>query len=175
MLLKELLVEKKDKDDTRTGGTYAGYRFDPEDVKKLRQWAKANKIPNRVPREKYHSTLLYSKKRCPDYKPLGKLETPIVATVSDSEIWDTQDNKRAFIVRLSSDDMVKRHKQLMKEHNATYDFDEYKPHITLSYDVGKEFDLKDVGDFSDYIPDNKIRIVEEYHEDLVDEWQNKGK
>lgn len=171
----EELMEKKDKDDTRTGGTYAGYKFDPEDVKSLRKWAEDNKIPNRVPREKFHATLLFSKKHCPNYKPLGKLKTPIVVALGECEIWDTKDKKRAMIVCLSSEDMVKRHKDLMKEHEATYDHEQYKPHVTISYDVGKEFTLKDVGDFKDYFPDNKFHIVEEYHEDLVDDWQNKSK
>ena len=45
---------------------------------------------------------------------------------------------------------------------ATYDFDEYKPHITLSYDVG-------VLEF----PDNEYTLdlgFNEYKEDLEEDW-----
>lgn len=163
------LVEKKDEDDTRKGGTYAGYRFNKDDIKELRTWAKNKKIPNRVPQEKFHCTLLYSRKPCPDYEPLGELEEPIVAKVDSPEIWDTQDEKRALVVRLNAPNMVKRHKKLMKDHDATYDFDEYKPHLTLSYDVGKDFTVDDLKDLKDHI--GEIRAVEEYGEQLVDEWQ----
>ena len=50
----------------------------------------------------------------------------------------------------------------MKEHGATYDYDEYKPHITLSYDVD-DLDPDQLPSF-----DKDIIITEETGSDLDD-------
>ena len=105
-----------------------------------------------------HCTLLYSRKHCPDYKPLGKLNRPLHIQFGGFEIWPTQDKKHALIVRLDAPEMIARHNNLMKEHGATYDYDEYKPHITLSYDVGKDFDISTLKDIKDDVPE--IKAVE---------------
>lgn len=165
--MKLIEISKKDKDDTRTGGTYAGYRFDKNDLKKITDWAEENKIPNLIPSNKIHCTLLYSKKPCPNYKPLGKLKKPFVVKLGKMEVWPTQDKKYALIINLDAPEMIERHKQLMDELNATYDYDEYKPHITISYDVGKDFKLKNKPKL-----EGSIKVVEEYDEQLIDDWQN---
>jgi 2'-5' RNA ligase len=60
----------------------------------------------------------------------------------------------------------------MKKHDATYDFPEYKPHITLSYDIG-DLDEKNLPDIGKYV--DEIGIDEEYGEDLDLNWaKNKG-
>jgi len=63
-------------------------------------------------------------------------------------------------------ELIDRHNALMKEHGATFDYDEFKPHVTLSYDVGREFDTKklpvaDIGD---------INVIDEYSEELNLDW-----
>lgn len=153
-------------------GTYAGYKFDKDDLNKIEKWCKENKIPTPVSKNEMHTTILYSKKPCPNYKPLGKLSSPIKASIEEQEVWDTQDKKRALVVKLNSPDMVKRHKQLMKEHKASFDYDEYKPHITLSYDVGKDFTLDKISKLKDSV--GSIQAVEEYYEPLKDNWQGES-
>lgn len=150
-------------------GTYAGYRFDEKDLDKIESWCKENNIPKPVSKKEMHVTLLYSKKPCPKYKPLGKLSSPIKAMIEEQEIWDTQDGKRALVAKLDAPEMIKRQKQLMKEHNASFDYDEYKPHLTLSYDVGKNFSLDKKHNLKDSI--DSIKAIEEYYEPLVDSWQ----
>lgn len=169
MKLKEIAEAKKNNKGPK--GTYAGYHFDNADLKKVRAWAKKHEIPNRVPHEKMHTTLLYSRKHCPDYQPLGTLNPPMKLKFGEFEIWPTQDKKHALIVRLDAPQMIDRHNKLMKEHGATYDYDEYKPHITLSYDVGEDFDKSTLEDIKDDVPE--IKAVEEYEEELVLDWQNK--
>lgn len=166
MRLQELM-EKKTPD-----GTYAGVRYDKDGVKLLSKYAEENDIPNPLDPNKVHTTLLYSRKYCPDYEPAGKLDPPLKAKFDEMEVWPTQDKKNALVVTLDAPELVKRHKTLMKELDATYDFDEYKPHITLSYDVGV-LDVDKLPDIRDTI--KEIDIVEEYGEDLVTDWANKGK
>lgn len=152
------LFEKKEK------GTYAGAHFDDDTKERIKTFMEENEIPNPVPANKLHTTILYSRKHCPDYKPAGEIDfngKPI-----EFVIWEGQDGNNCLVLRYECEELVKRHEELMDEHDATYDFDEYNPHITLSYNAGdldpKTLDASKVGD---------IHLVEEYGEDLDLEWQ----
>ncbi len=160
MKLDELMEAKK-------AGTYAGFRYDKDGVKLISKYAKDNDVPKPLEPEKMHTTLLYSRKHCPDYEPAGKLDDPYTAKVGELDVWKTKSGKKALVVELDCPDMVKRHKELMKEHGATHDFDEYKVHITLSYDIG-DLDVDKLPDIRDTI--KEIAAVEEYGEDLKLDW-----
>jgi len=41
-----------------------------------------------------------------------------------------------LVLKVESDWLLKRHDYLMVVHDAIYDYPEYIPHITLSYDIG---------------------------------------
>lgn len=167
MKLKEL-IEKNEKKSSK--GTYAAYRFNKKDLNKLYKWAKKNKIPNILPIKDMHTTLLYSRKHCPKYDPLGTLDSPISAIIESVEVWKGQDGKDSLVVLLKSPAMSARHKHLMDTLDATYDYDEYKPHITISYDVGKRYDPKKLTKIQDDI--SKIKAIKEYGEILILDWQN---
>ena len=47
-------------------------------------------------------------------------------------IFEGKDGKNILVLLLKSEDAKKRHLELMEEHKTTYDYPEYKPHITLS-------------------------------------------
>lgn len=160
------LMEKKEQK-----GTYAGIRFADDTVKQLRKFAKDHNIPNRVPHKKFHTTVLYSRKYLPDYKPAGEYEEAMVGKPKAFEIWPSQpddDGNKSHCLVLTYDcpALVKRHEDLMDEHKATYDFPDYKPHVTLSYDVGEGYDLDKlkVSDIDD------LKIANEYSEELNLDW-----
>lgn len=147
-------------------GTYAAVRF--EDSAEKIEYLKKIGIPN--VNEELHCTLLYSRKNCPNYEPMdmsdGEFYEEAIAYPDHLKIFRTQDEKNCLVLVLRSGWIVKRHNDLMKEHKATYDFPEYIPHVTLSYDVG-DFDYKSIEDQlkkSDEF--YKLVINEEYKEDL---------
>lgn len=148
-------------------GTYAGVYFDLATVNTLCKYIKDNKIPNAVPPEKLHTTLLYSRRYCPNYKPTGKISPPLIGIPSEFKIWKTQNGKNALVLTYECKELVNRHKQLIYKHNATHDHPEYQPHITLSYNVG-DFDLTTLSDIKKTLI--KIYIVEEYGGDLDLTW-----
>ena len=150
MTFKELLEKSK--------GTYAAVRYSDESIKKLEKVVK--ELPN--PNYDFHTTLLYSRKYLPNYKPLGKIQE--TATVNGFKIFDTQDEKRALVLTLDCPFLVNRHNELMKEHGATYDYDEYIPHITLSYDL-EDRQIEKIN-FNEV-----LEIVLEYSEDLKLDWK----
>ena len=165
MKLTDLINEEKEE----AKGTYAAVSFSEDTIDGIKKYIKENDIPNHTKFDKMHTTLLYSKKYCPDYKPAGKLDKPMIGKGTGFEKWPSQpddDGKVAMclVMRYDCSELSKRHKELMKEHDATYDFDEYKPHITFSYDVAG-LQCKDLPKF-----EGKIEIVEEYGEDLNMDW-----
>ena len=86
------------------------------------------------------------------------------------EIWKTRDTgKNCLVLKYKCPALVKRHKFLMKEHKATFDFDEFIPHITLSYDIN-DMTLKDFGKPEEI---GNISINKEYGQALDLDWSKK--
>jgi len=145
-------------------GTFAGVKFDDKTTRAISAYIKANNIPEGLRASKMHATLLYSKKYLPDYEPAGKLENPLVGKFSGFEIFkstsDEGESTNCLVLRFTCKALSSRHVSLMKEHEATYDYDEYKPHVTLTYNAG-ELDPDTLPSF-----DMDLVIIEEYSQDL---------
>jgi len=154
---------------TETKGTYAGVKFNNKTNTAICKFIEDNDIPNPIDPDKLHTTLLYSKKYLPDYKPSGVYEDSLVGKPTGFEKWPSQPDEdgnvaMCLVLKYTCPELITRHKDLMKEHGGTYDFDEYKPHITFSYDVAG-MQCKDLPKF-----DEDIEAVEEYAEDLNLDW-----
>lgn len=139
-------------------GSYAGVRFDKRTVKALEKYINDNEIPN--PNDNWHTTLLYSRKHLPHYQPQEKYKPALTGVPQALEVWPTQSGKNCLVINYSCPPLYQRHHKLMAQHGATYDFDEYKPHVTLSYDIG-DMDIDKLPAFK-----RKLKIVGEYYEDL---------
>ncbi len=152
-------------------GTYAGMKFDKPTTDALTEYTKKHKIPNPIKPSKMHTTLLYSRKHLPKYKAAGKLDKPLMATFDKFEIFESNedgDQTNCLVMRFKCDKLVDRHHELMDQHNAIFDYDEYKPHLTMSYDVGP-MNPAHLPDF-----DGDISIVEEYGTNLDLSWASKN-
>ncbi len=164
MKIEELYEAKKP-------GTYAGVRFSEDTKKQLAKYISDNDIPNPVPVDKLHTTVLYSTKHLPEYDPQGKIEPPYIGTPTGFEMWKTQpdddgNTKECLILRYECSDLDKRHKALMKEHEATYSFDEYITHVTLSYDISdSDVTVKSLPNYK-----HDLEIGVEYSDDLNLDW-----
>lgn len=142
-------------------GTYAGVRFWNDNQLDLINWVLKNNIPNPCRPETYHATLLYSRKHLPDYEPCGFLKEMKYAKFGGFAKFDFRLlGTKCLVMKLDSPYLTERHKCLMDVFGATYDFPEYIPHITLSYDVG-DLDLDTLPPFT-----GAMGIVEEYSCDL---------
>jgi len=150
-------------------GTYAGVKFSEKTKKAIRKYIKDNNIPNRVRTDSLHTTLLFSRKHLPDYEPAGTFENPLIGNFTKFVKWPSQPTKdgtvnMCLVLKYKCPELVKRHNFLMNEHGATYDFDKYKPHITLSYNVGG-LQCKDLPNF-----EGEIEIIEEYYKPFEEWW-----
>ena len=152
----------------KADGTYVGTNIDKESKDRIKRLVLELGVQNGIRSDKMHVTLIYSRK----YVPTLKAETspyPMKAIGSSLEIFPTQDDKNALVMKLKCDELIDRHNQLMSEYQTTYDYDEYIPHITLSYDCGDFDPTSYTGEFP------LVTITDEYVEDLVLYWQNKEK
>lgn len=162
MNIGEIIMENNNK------GTYAAMRFSLASALALQKFCQKFKVPNCLKLADYHSTLLYSRNYLPDYTPAGRLDPPMIALPKNLEIWESPANAfkkeatNCLVLRINCPELVDRFEYLMNNHDATYDYDEYKPHVTLSYDVG-DFSLDGI-DCCKEIPE--LELVVEYSETL---------
>ena len=160
MKVKELLKEEKKE------GLYAAVRFSTETVDRIVKFAHETGIPNLLKVEDFHSTLAYSRVPVPKFSPAPNVTE--IGIPTSFEIWESPPNafkpEKTFclVLKYDSDYMHKRFKEIMSM-GATYDYDEYKPHLTFSYDVGPDFKVEDLPDVKQL---GKLNIVGEYTEDL---------
>lgn len=146
-----------------TRGTYAAAKFTDETLDRIQDLQEFYDLPNAVPRDKLHTTILYSRVYVPFKPESGEV---VLGNKCHLKIFETQSGTRALVLAYESDYLQFRHDVGMAL-GATYDFPDYIPHITLSYDVGarkfnldKEFELE-------------IVRSHEYVEDLDLDWTDK--
>lgn len=146
-------------------GVYVGVKVSSKSTKKIQEFMKENKIPNPLDSSKFHCTIIYSRVGA-DIKSQG-YDFVALGVPTGLEIWKTKSGENALVMKLKCPDLVNRHKELMKKHDKlTYDYDEYKPHLTLSYDVG---DWK-IPDEMDPMNIGVITLINEYTEELKESW-----
>ena len=165
MKLEELFEAEKEKP-----GTYAAAHFDSDSKKVIADFIKDNKIPNPTKTEKLHCTVIYSRAHVPNFKAAGKYQSPMVCKPKGFAVWDTQPDEdgnkaRCLVLELSCPEFKARHRELMKEYpEATYDYPEFKVHVTLSYNLG-DMDEKDLPEIK-----QELRLVEEYTTPIDNNW-----
>lgn len=153
---KESIVESKEEK-----GVYVAVAYNQSAQDDLLDFIKEYNIPSTLKAEDFHTTLIYSRKYA-DIKDLedNMEDSEIVAYPKELHVFETFDKKRALVIKLDCSYLEERHKYLMKKYNLTYDYDEYIPHITLSYDIGNMELPKNVK-FPKF-----FRINSEYKEEL---------
>lgn len=155
----EILFEKylrgKSKEKYHPDGTYVSAELDPKFQDAIFKWAQDNDIPNLADPKQYHATIAYSRKGIPEVKEKD-FNLPITATISGWHIFPTQTGGRCLVAELQSSELTSHFKDIMDNYGATYDYPDYKPHLTVSYDYGSDEVPKSYPKIK--IQFNKIRI-----------------
>lgn len=142
-------------------GTYVAIKFNSDTCEQLQVLQNILNLPNKVPLDKLHSTICFSRIKIP-YKALEETNFEI-GTAKSLEVFEHK-NKRALVLLLDSKFLEDRHKYSMIL-GATYDFPEYRPHVTLSYDIGNLF-IDDA-----LVTMEPLVASHEYTEDLDLNWE----
>lgn len=143
---------------TTQSGLYLSAFFDDETNKNLEEFMNRHRIPNAVPTPSLHTTIVYSKSPV-DMEPLHTIDVTVHREGCSFEVWDTPSGN-TLVLKFFSPYFQIRFNEAMAL-GASYDYDEYKPHISLSYDVGDDFDVSTLPAI-----DFDIRVVGEYAETL---------
>ena len=142
-------------------GTYVGARFDEDTKTAVADFQDGASIPNALDPEKLHVTIAYSRVELPDFEVQDQVDWN--GTFEAFDIFPGEDGTRCLVLLFTCPELSAEWQKAM-DMGATWDYDGYHPHITLSYDVG-DFDITKLPDY-----DGPIRIVEEYKEPLKLEW-----
>ena len=125
-------------------GTYASLKLSKESSKILHDWC-MEWIGKSVDANTYHCTIMYSRVPVPladDITPI----LPIVAETNSFEIFQSGDGTNCLVLRVESPEIEKLHFQT-RQLGASYDYPEYKPHVTLCVNFKDEI-LPILPDFS---------------------------
>lgn len=126
-------------------------------------------LTERVDPSTYHITVIYSRTPVPTAEDSAGLTTDIPATVKGYEVFPTKSNGKCLVMRLDYPYANTLNAELTRQ-GATSDYNEYKPHLTIAYDMTQEvnpatlpipqfplyFDAVKVAPLQpDYVPANK--------------------
>ena len=174
MLLKEIRQNYKrpvtrDAEYGIDAGRYVGMHFTPDTQDLLKKIVHDEKLPNSVPLHKIHTTITYSKDNSvPDYKCDGELEEPIEAEIDSFDLFPTAEGNKCLVAKLNCPEFHRRH-SMMRDLGASYDYDEYIPHITLSYNAG-DFPSDKLETLNKKYKGTKVYANEEYDEPIKTNW-----
>ena len=100
-------------------------------------------LTERVDKSTYHITVIYSRTPVPSaeqYKGYGD-EQP--ARVTGYEVFPTKNDGKCLVMRLECPFAELLNKQLTAQ-GATSDYAEYKPHMTIAYDIKQDIDPEEL-------------------------------
>lgn len=142
-------------------GTYFGVVPDEEGMEKVKDLIKKLKLKSPIEEEKIHVTLMYSEDKG---NPLIPPSSDLVYEAKPVSFALFGPEKNCLVVKLESADLQARHNELLAN-GFIHSYDDYSPHITLSYDYDGELPdsekLKDLG---------MITFSNEYTQAIEDNW-----
>lgn len=148
-------------------GSYAAVTFDPTTTEALKAYQYDNNIPNPLSPDEFHSTVMFSRKYIPTFAPLGAIKE-WDGNFTKFDIFPSEE-ENALVLKYDCHELSERFDEIVKKYGATWDHDQFDPHITLSYNIG---DL-DISQLPKY--DGPIIIINEYNNDLDLGWANERK
>jgi len=156
--------DENTKDDEKInypGGVYISVKMTEESQIALNEYT-SKYLKDAELNEELHCTLIYSKKEQKE-----EIE-PKIYNVTGTFLNFSKfgEDKDTLVAELNCPDLVERNKELVKEYGFISDYDEYKPHFTISYNA-KDIDINSLPDI-----DFAINFNEETIEELNTDWKD---
>lgn len=135
------------------------------------EWAKAQGFEDVIAPEDMHVTVAFSR------QPLDWMKVPADWWSDDREtgtlrvppggprLVERLGNEGAVVLLFSSSALTYRHGEILGA-GGSWDFDEYQPHVTLTYRAPAGLDLKKVKPF-----EGRLRFGPERFEEVVEDWR----
>jgi 2'-5' RNA ligase len=121
-------------------GTYVSMDLSEESRHLLDHYVEYNLgLTERVDPSTYHITIIYSRTPVPSAEAYQGTESTTQARVTGYEVFPTKNDGKCLVMRLEYPFATLLNRQLTAE-GATSDYDSYKPHLTIAYDIKQEVD-----------------------------------
>lgn len=114
-------------------GIFVGLRPSLESLDDLQVLQMGLGLPNPVPREDLHCTVMDSEQTMTGYTAWGEIWPRIRASSYNLEVWNWMDTRQCVVLILESEDIVSRHNRLRELYDVPSPPHPYVPHITLAY------------------------------------------
>lgn len=124
-------------------GTYVALEMSQESKDLLDNFVEMNLgLTERVDKKTYHITVIYSRSPVPSAEQLLHMNTsiPVEAQPTGYEIFPTKNDGFCLVMRVICPYATRINSQLTRE-GATSDYDQYKAHITIAYDIKEKIDV----------------------------------
>lgn len=124
-------------------GTYVALDMSKESKDLLDNFVANNLgLTERVDKKTYHITVIYSRTPVPSAEALLHVNTsiPVEAQPVGYEIFPTKNDGYCLVMRIICPYATRINSQLERE-GATSDYDQYKPHITIAYDIKEKIEV----------------------------------
>ena len=147
-------------------------RRDVKNANEILSWAKEQGFKTTLPAEDLHVTIAFSRtavdwmKMDQDWYASGDGKGELTVNPGGPRMLDALGEKKDAIVLLfSSTDLQWRH-MAMREQGASWDWPEYQPHITITYDKPEGMDIDQVKPYR-----GKIVLGPEIFEEINEDWK----
>lgn len=127
-------------------GTYVSLDLSQQSKRLLDNFVEMNLgLAERVDSNTYHITVIYSRTPVPSAENLLAMDIPlpVEAQVTGYEVFPTKNDGKCLVMRLDCPYATRLNTELTKA-GATSDYNQYKPHLTIAYDMAQEVDPKDL-------------------------------
>lgn len=120
-------------------GTYVSFEMSNDSRQSLDNFVERSLgLTERVDPNTYHITVIYSRYPVPHAENLPR-ETTAVAFCDGYEIFPTKNDGKCLVMRVQCAEATNLNTHLTGL-GATSDYDKYKAHITLAYDIKQDID-----------------------------------
>lgn len=142
----------------------------PASAKALIAWAKANGFTSTLEASDMHVTVLYSKQAVDPMKmgeTWGADEDGGLTIKPGGPRALERFGEGAVVLQFASWSLTSRHADMVRA-GASHDYDEYLPHITISYSAPADFDIETIRPFT-----GELRFGPEIFSPLDEDWKSK--
>lgn len=141
---------------------YVRRNLTPESAAAFVKWAKAQGFETTTPPEELHATIAFSRDLV-DWDAMGTAPDSLTAKGGARSVVPLGD-KGAVVLKFESDELQERW-QAMRDEGASWDFEGYQPHVTITYN-GTDTDLSEVEPYT-----GPLEFGAEIFEEVVDDWE----
>ncbi len=140
-------------------GIFSAVKFDKKTTQKIVEFQKINNIRSPIKNSDLHTTIIFSPdKYILDYPVKKHLD--IKAKIIGFDKWRMNNGNYCLVALLDCNFLNERFEKLSKKYGIENPYDEYKPHVTLSYDIPIHMNVSNLKDSI-----GELRIISEYVKD----------